>query len=116
MAHQQRDGRIYDPRAYRFLLEALERTRARLGRQGHVSSAELLAGIQELAQQRYGPLAAAVFQAWGVADGGDFGAMAGDLVDRGVLFRRGEDRIEDFLGGKPYRRIFEEEYFIPDKS
>jgi len=106
----------YTPEAYGFLLEALARTRQELGRDGHVSGAELLSGIRDLAADRYGPLAAMVFCEWGIKSGSDFGHMVYELVDRGVLFRQDEDSIEDFFGGKSYERIFEEEYFSSGKG
>ncbi|MBN2170782.1 MAG: hypothetical protein JW819_05645 [Candidatus Krumholzibacteriota bacterium] len=105
----------YDDEAYRFLLEALERTRQHLGRRGHVSGRELLDGIEELGGERYGPMAALVFAEWGVRDGSDFGKIVYELIDRGVLFRREEDSLEDFLGGRSYRAIFEDDYFSPNR-
>jgi uncharacterized repeat protein (TIGR04138 family) len=103
----------YEGEAYRFLMDALERTREGLKRSGHISGRELLDGIQTLAEERYGPLAALVFERWGIHDGSDFGNMVYELIERGVLFKKDEDRLEDFMGGKTYRRIFEEEYFTP---
>jgi uncharacterized repeat protein (TIGR04138 family) len=105
----------YSAEAYGFLLEALDKTRRELEREGHVSAGELLTGIEALASERYGPLAALVFEDWGIKSGGDFGNMVYELVDKGVLGRKEEDSIDDFLGGKPYRLIFEEDYFEPDK-
>jgi uncharacterized repeat protein (TIGR04138 family) len=112
---QSRDA-AYSTEAYSFLLEALARTRHDLDREGHVTGTELLAGIRKLATERYGPMAALVFQEWGIRSGDDFGSIVYELVDKGVLSRKAEDRIDDFLGGQPYQRIFEEEYFAPDKN
>ena len=112
---QSRDS-AYTPEAYAFLLEALAQTRRDLDRDGHVTGTELLAGIRRLAMERFGPMAALVFQEWGIKSSGDFGSMVYELVDKGVLSRKAEDRIEDFLGGHPYQQIFEEEYFAPDKN
>lgn len=99
--------------AYRFLLDALERTRIRHQRDGHVSGQELLVGIQEHAADLFGPTAAMVFEEWGIRDGSDFGFMVFELVERGVLARREEDSPTDFEGGPPYKRLFEEDYFAP---
>lgn len=111
MVQEKTNYSQYDEEAYRFLLEALEHTRRELGLGGHVTGAELLAGIQKLAAERFGPTAALVFQEWGVKSGGDFGNMVYELIDNGVLSRREEDSIDDFLEGKPYSLIFEEDYF-----
>ncbi len=116
MVQEKEKDEQYDAEAYGFLLEALERTRRELRREGHVSGGELLEGIQLLATERFGPMAALVFREWGVSHGGDFGNMVYELVDKGVLFRREEDSIDDFLGGKPYELIFEEEYFTPKEG
>ena len=104
----------YSAAAYAFLLEALEKTRHNLSREGHVSGGELLAGIKNLAKDRFGPMAALVFEEWGIKNGSDFGNMVYELVEKGVLFRKEEDSIEDFLGGGSYQQIFEEEYFTSD--
>ena len=100
--------------AYRFLMDALEATRQRLGRDGHVNGRELLVGIENLARELFGPMSAMVFDEWGIRDGNDFGFMVFELVERGVLSRLDEDRIEDFSGGGSYQQIFEEDYFNED--
>ena len=106
----------YDPVAYEFLLQAIEKTRRELGRRGHVSGKELLAGIERLGAEQFGPLAALVFKGWGIESGGDFGGMVEELVEKGILFKKEEDRIDDFLHGRPFPLIFEEEYFGPRKA
>jgi uncharacterized repeat protein (TIGR04138 family) len=116
MVADTRNSGSYRQEAYDFLLAALESTRRELGREGHVTGGELLAGIEKHAAALYGPMAAMVFAAWGVSSGGDFGSMVYELVDKGVLFKEDEDRIEDFLGGESYRRIFEQEYFARSRS
>jgi len=105
------EERSYAEPAYAFLLEALAEVRQELARAGHVSGAELLAGIARLGADRYGPLAALVFREWGIASSRDFGNMVYELIERGVLFQQDEDSIEDFMGGAPYAEIFEVQYF-----
>jgi uncharacterized repeat protein (TIGR04138 family) len=105
------DERAYADAAYAFLLEALAEVRQRLARAGHVSGAELLAGIARLGAERYGPLAALVFREWGITSSRDFGNMVYELIERGVLFQQPQDSIEDFMGGAPYAEIFEVQYF-----
>ena len=111
MKHANGEDLRFPNAAYRFLLDALEGTRRRLRRDGHVSGQEILKGIEALAGELYGPTTAMVFENWGIRDGNDFGFMVFELVDRGVLSSRDEDRIEDFAGGGTYEQIFEERYF-----
>ncbi len=111
MTREQGEDLRFPGEAYRFLLDALERTRIRYQREGHVSGQELLEGIREHAGDLYGPTAAMVFESWGVRDGSDFGFMVFELVDRGVLARREEDAPTDFEGVFSYRELFEDSYF-----
>lgn len=105
------DSKAYDDAAYAFLLEALAEARQRLARAGHVTGAELLEGIQRLGAERYGPLAALVFRAWGIRSSRDFGNLVYELIERGVLFQQPQDSLEDFMSGETYAEIFEEQYF-----
>lgn len=105
------ENKAYDEAAYAFLLEALAEARQELARAGHVTGAELLAGIQRLGAERFGPLAALVFSAWGIRSSRDFGNMVYELIERGVLFQQPQDSIEDFMNGETYTEIFEELYF-----
>ncbi len=108
--NERRQGQ-YREAAYGFLLEALDRCRRDLGREGHVSADEILTGIQNMAEDRFGPMSAMVFREWGIQDGGDFGNIVYELIDRGILSQQQEDSLEHFLGGRPYEEIFEESYF-----
>ncbi len=102
--------REHDPRyareAYGFLMAALARTVDRLPparradpERRHLSGPELVAGMLELAREEFGPIAAAVFEEWGLARSEDVGAMVFQLVEAGQLSARPEDRREDFAGG-----------------
>ncbi|MGD8396311.1 MAG: hypothetical protein PVF43_12640 [Candidatus Eiseniibacteriota bacterium] len=89
-----------DPRyrfdAYRFVLEALSITIQRSHREGHVTAAELLAGIRDYGLALYGPLTREVFHHWGIEHSAQFGDIVFNLIDCGVLGKRDEDRREDF--------------------
>jgi uncharacterized repeat protein (TIGR04138 family) len=108
-----RDSR-YDFNAYAFLYEALEFTQKRLGRDAasldpkdrHVTGQELLEGIRQYATDQFGPLAAAVFRAWGVTRTGDFGRIVFNLVNAGLLGKTESDRIEDFDDGYDFDEAF----------
>ncbi len=97
----------HDPRfrtgAYEFVLEALEETMRHLGRgdesdedDRHISAADLLQGIRRFAVERFGYLARAVFETWGVRTTGDFGDVVFNLVEHGLLKRREEDHRSEF--------------------
>jgi uncharacterized repeat protein (TIGR04138 family) len=102
----------YHENAYRFLLDSLEQTRRQPGRVSDLSGEELLACVRALAEERFGPLAALVFEKWGVRSGHDFAHMVFELAGRGILVRKDEDLLEHFQGSSSYRSIFEEEYLL----
>jgi uncharacterized repeat protein (TIGR04138 family) len=102
---RERDPR-YRREAYGFLMAALARTVDRLPpeRRGdperrHLSGGELVTGMLETAREEYGPLAAVVFEEWGLRCSEDVGEMVFQLIEAGQLSARPEDRREDFAGG-----------------
>ncbi len=62
----------------------------------HVTGQQLCAGLRHLAQLKYGDLAGAVLQHWGVASTDDFGLMVYAMIDRGELRSSDQDRFSDF--------------------
>ena len=86
----------YKPEAYVFVHDALGHTWARLNQRRHITGRELLDGIKDLALKRYGPMARAVLNSWGIRTTDDFGIIVFNLVDAGVLSKTDEDHIEDF--------------------
>lgn len=111
-AIRHRDPR-YGRRAYEFVLEALDFTleSQRGGRRDrHVGGKELLAGIRDLARERFGPLAKEVFHQWGVHCTEDFGEIVFNLVEEGLLQRRPQDSRRDFEEGFDFEREFEQDY------
>ncbi len=97
---EQEDPR-YHREAYAFVREVLAHTIKSLdkpveGPGRHVSGAELLGGMREYALQEYGPMARTVLAHWGIRSGRDFGAVVFNLVNKGVLGKTDEDRLEDF--------------------
>jgi uncharacterized repeat protein (TIGR04138 family) len=104
-----RDGR-YHREAYRFVMAALEHTVQDLGERRHVSGQELLEGIRAMGRERFGMMAPAVFNAWGIRQTEDFGRVVFNLVEAGVLSKRDEDSVEDFRDGFDFATAFEPEY------
>jgi uncharacterized repeat protein (TIGR04138 family) len=91
----ERDSR-YRAEAYVFVLEALAFTVQRAGRMGHVSAAELLAGIRDHALEQYGMMAKTVLNLWGIQRSSQFGDLVWNLIDVELLGKRPEDQREDF--------------------
>jgi uncharacterized repeat protein (TIGR04138 family) len=101
---RERDAR-YRREAYGFLLLALGATVRALpaARQAdparrHLTGAELLQGMAELARREFGSMAPAVFREWGVHTSRDVGDLVFQLVECQQLSARPEDTREDFLG------------------
>ncbi|HOX07709.1 MAG TPA: hypothetical protein PK280_15020 [Planctomycetota bacterium] len=110
-----RDSR-YSREAYSFLMASLQHTVEKLGERRHVSGQELLGGVRDLARERFGMMAPAVFRAWGIRRTEDFGRMVFNLVEAKVLSKRPEDSIEDFREGFDFGTAFEPEYDLEPPS
>lgn len=104
----------YRPAAYHFTLQAVHFTvdQARESGSGHrhVTGHEVLAGIRSLARTRFGPMAKAVFDQWGVKRTEDFGAIVFQLVEAGILGKTEEDQLSDFARGYDFEQAFVREY------
>jgi uncharacterized repeat protein (TIGR04138 family) len=102
-----------DPRyaraAYEFVLEALNFTRKRLKRHGHVSGRELLEGIKDYAIEQFGPMVRFVFEEWGIRTTKDFGNIVFNMVESGVLNKTDEDSPEDFAEVYDFEEVFNQE-------
>ena len=98
--------RTFRSEAYVFALEALELAIAEREEPGHVSGTDLLEWIRDLAQQRYGVMAGDVFNAWGVRSTTDFGRIVFHLVDGGLLQKRDEDSLADFIDRFDFQEAF----------
>jgi uncharacterized repeat protein (TIGR04138 family) len=90
-----RDSR-YRPEAYVFINEALQHAQKMVGRKGHVTGRELSVGCRRLALERYGRLAKAVLNSWGLQATDDFGRVVYNLIRAGLMSKTEGDSIEDF--------------------
>lgn len=104
-----RVGRFH-PRAFFFVLAALEHRQQRLSERRHVSGGELAHACRELALEQYGLLARTVLSHWGIATTADIGEIVYALIDAGLLIRQPEDRLEDFEDVYHFENAFEDEY------
>src|SRR5262245_60711066 len=108
----RRQDRRFSRHSYYFVLDALDYTMSRLGREQltgedrHVGGRELLAGIKEYAADQFGPMAAMVFERWGIRAPSDFGEIVFNLIDAELLSRRPSDCRLDFMDGFDFREIF----------
>jgi uncharacterized repeat protein (TIGR04138 family) len=104
----------YRPAAYHFTLQAVHYTVDRSRQEGgglrHVTGQEVLDGIRNMARVRFGPMAKAVFDQWGVRRTEDFGAIVFQLVEAGLLGKTEEDRLSDFARGYDFEQAFVREY------
>ena len=112
----RRRDRRFARNAYEFILDALDHTMVTLGKDSktgedrHVGGTELLEGIRDLASSQFGPMAALVFQRWGIRNPEDFGEIVFNLVDIGLLSRRAEDSRLDFSTDQDFSADFEQRH------
>lgn len=104
-----RAGR-YHPRAFFFVLAALEHQQRRLPSRRHVSGSELAHACRDLALEQYGLLARTVLEFWGIETTAAIGEIVYALIDAGLLVRQPEDRLEDFAGVYEFEAAFQEGY------
>jgi uncharacterized repeat protein (TIGR04138 family) len=108
----RRRDRRFSRNAYYFVLDALDYTMSHLGREQmsgeerHVGGRELLAGIREFAADQFGPMAALVFERWGIRGPSDFGEIVFNLIDAELLSRRPTDSRLDFVDHTDFRETF----------
>jgi uncharacterized repeat protein (TIGR04138 family) len=118
-----------DPRfayeAYEFVCEAVSYTQESLGRGNeydvedrHVSGAELLRGICELAVREFGMMASVVFKQWGIKTTDDIGEIVFKLIKAKRLSKSDRDNPEDFHDLFDLHQALTEgfEFTLSDKS
>lgn len=105
----QKDTR-YALEAYMFVLEAIQYTRTKYHKEKHVSGHELLEGIKDLALRRFGAMAIAVFEHWGILQTIDFGHIVFNMVNNKILHKTEEDRLEDFKDYFNFEKVFIQDY------
>ncbi len=98
--------------AYAFVHEALAYAQKMLKRPGHVTGQELCAGARYLALERYGRLAKAVLNSWGVYTTDDFGTLVYRLIDAGLMSKTDSDSIDDFHSVYDFEEVFVRSYAL----
>ena len=97
--------------AYGFMREALDFTQKLIGKENqgkvrHVTGKELLDGIRQFALNQFGPMAATVFEEWGIRQCSDFGDIVFNMVKIGLLAKTETDTRDDFQGGYDFTGAF----------
>ena len=110
----------YSRDAYLFVREALDFTQKLIikenrGQVRHVTGQELLNGIKQLALQQFGPMAATVFEEWGIKSCRDFGEIVFNMVEIGLLAKTEKDSREDFQNGYDFDHAFKKP-FLPENK
>ena len=112
----RKDSR-YDRDSYYFVREGLDFTLKMLKKSAHaqqahrhVSGQELLEGLRRYALDEFGPMAKTVLDHWGVRKCADFGEIVFNLVEKGVLGKTEQDRLEDFKSGYDFDEAFVKPY------
>lgn len=96
----------YKREAYEFVMEALTFTQKRFRRVKHVTGEELLVGIRQLLQRKFGLMTLTVLEHWGVQSTEDFGHIVFNLVHHKVLSKTEEDTLESFRNGYDFHEVF----------
>ena len=114
-----KEDRRYDSRALKFVFEGLADTIDRNRREQeeedvprHISGQELAWGLAEVAQKRWGRLAAMVLTNWGLYSTRDFGEIVYLMIDSGWMTSQETDTIEDFNDVFVFTEVFERQFVI----
>ena len=105
----EKDAR-YDQAAYEFVLEALSYSQKKFSRPKHVTGKELLEGIKILLMEQFGPMTMTVLRHWGIQNTEDFGNIVFNLVDKKVLSKTEDDKIETFRNVFDFQIVFDKGY------
>ncbi|TVP54995.1 MAG: hypothetical protein EA351_11495 [Gemmatimonadales bacterium] len=106
---RERNPRFH-PKAYVFLLSALQHVLKDLDQPRHITGAELAGGVRDLAIRKFGPTARSVLEHWGIHRTDDLGEIVFALVEAEVLVAEDGDRPEDFRNLFDFEEEFERNY------
>jgi uncharacterized repeat protein (TIGR04138 family) len=116
--HRESRKSAYHANAYQFVFAALQYAQEKLGRDrtnahsGHVSGAELLDGIRDMAHRHFGLMARTVLSNWGITTTEDFGRIVFELIETGRMRKTDDDRLDDFVGVYEFDDSFDANYRI----
>ena len=95
---------VYEGLGYTVRLLKLDSDEA--GQSRHVSGQELSRGIGELAMQKWGRMAKAVLNSWGLHTTRDFGEIVYLMISNKWMSAQPEDRVEDFDNVYDFEQFF----------
>ena len=98
--------------SYEFVMQALNFTQKKLGKEGHITGKELLEGIRQFALEQYGPMAKIVLTHWGIKKTEDFGNIVFNMIERKLLSKTETDVLEDFKDVYDFELAFK--YILKD--
>lgn len=102
-----KNDRRYREEAYLFVMASLSRSIQNLEKPRHITGPELLRAIQQEAEEQFGPMAATVFEHWGIKNSLDFGLIVFNMVQEGILSKTETDSLEDFKDGVFFQNLFD---------
>lgn len=106
---QERNPRFH-ARSYEFVMQALQSVIQSLDEPRHITGRELTDSVRELALGRYGLLAKAVLEHWGIHETEDVGHVVFAMVEQGLLVKEDDDTPEDFVDLFDFEEAFETNY------
>lgn len=86
----------YTPEAFQFVAETVTWMAEKMDTHRHLTAAELVGGVGDMAAEHYGALAKEVLNSFGVRRANDVGDIVYMLIDTGILCASPDDRREDF--------------------
>ena len=110
---RRKSDRAFAEAAYFFVLEALDYSIFRFGKNRatgdsqHISGQLLLEGIRKYANEEFGPLAPFAFRSWGLRGSSDFGILVFQMCEGGLLNAKDTDTLEDFAEGFDFEKAFQ---------
>ncbi len=96
--------------AYEFVMEALTYTQKKFKCAKHVSGETMLKGMKDLLMDKYGPMTLMVLEYWGIKNTEDFGNVVFNLVEKKILSKTDDDRIEHFQDAYDFEEVFDRGY------
>lgn len=113
-AIRTKDAR-YSRNAYIFAFQSLEYTikdflKLTKDEHRHVSAAELLNGMRQLAIDQFGFMARHVWESWGVHETEDWGNIIYNLIEGELMRHSDDDKRSDFTGVYDFADAFDKEW------
>ena len=104
-----KEDRRFKEEGYLFVMASLGRALKGLDEPRHISGFDLLKAIREEAEEQFGPMAATVFNHWGVKNSLDFGLIVFNMVREGILSKTEGDKLEDFKDSVFFENLFNQD-------